>query len=156
MKGLLSILLLVFSVTLFAQDRTVDLTPMGAHDTYVKYTGVAADTLTSNQDTLDIEFEYRGDYVYKVAALSEIDTIAGADTLTVELLGYDFEDDATAATLVAASTVNAAEDGEIEILVDDYEAAAAELSFRRYVLRYIRTGTGGGLEIKKAELKLYP
>lgn len=149
-------LLVVFSLTLFAQDKEIVLKPMGNYDTYISYTGKVADTLTVNQDTVDVRIEYRGNYVNKIAILSKFDIVDGADTLTVQLLGYDFEDDATAATVFSATTVNVGANNTVSILSDDYSGGAVELSFRHYILRYIRTGVGNGVKIKKAEFKVYP
>ena len=51
MKKLITFLIM-FTLTfaMFAQDRTIGLRKVPSKDTYISYTGVAADTLTANLD----------------------------------------------------------------------------------------------------------
>ena len=154
MKKLLFLISLIFALQGFAQDKTENHELKdGATYIYISVTG--EDTLTSNQDTIDYVIKYQTkEYINKVALHVGVDTIAGADTLTVELLGYDFLEDATANTIIAAATTNLASTAEI-ILTDDYSAAADEFSFRYYAIRIIRTGEGEGVNINEIEFKLY-
>jgi len=155
MKYLLSLFLGLFVLISTAQDRTVSLNAMGAYDTYDSYTAVAADTLTANQDTLDVKFYYQGNYANKIAFKIKLDTIAGADTLTTSVLGYDFADDTGADATIAAATTNLA--GETSVIIsDDYSGGADEFSWRYYVVRLIRTGTGSGIKLEEIEFKVYP
>jgi hypothetical protein len=157
MKKLVSILITVlFAVVAIAQDKTIEIpikSGVSNWGTYADYTTV--DTLTSNQDTIDFELEYRmHDRVEKVAYTFALDTIAGADTLSIQLLGYDFENDGTATTLIAADTVNLASASNY-VKSYDYATAAKELSYRFYVVRVIRIGTGDGVDLDSFEFKIY-
>ena len=157
MKKVISILIsILFAVVAIAQDKTIAIpikSGVSNWGTYVDYD--TADTLTSNQDTVDFKLEYRmHDRVEKVAYTFALDTIAGADTLTVQLLGYDFANDGTAATVIAAETVNLASATHY-VKSYDYATAAKELSYRFYRVRLIRTGTGDGVDINSFEFKLY-
>lgn len=160
MKKLLSFLIVIlFAVVAIAQERTVDIpikTGLNKWGTYITYDGVAADTLkATNQDTIDYRFQYQGaEFVKKIAFKVGLDTIAGADTLTISLLGYDFLDDGTADATIAAATTNLASGTDV-IISDDYSGGADEFSFRYYVVRLIRTGTGDGIKVDDLEFKLY-
>lgn len=158
MKKLLSILLLLIcGIVLMAQDKTVDINIKSGFNwgTYVSYNATAADTLTANQDTIDFRFQYQGaDYINKIAFKVGLDTIAGADTLSISLLGYDFLDDTTPDATIAAATTNLASATDV-IKSDDYSAGADEYSFRYYTVRLIRTGVGEGIKVEDLEFKLY-
>jgi len=139
-----------------AQERTVTLSALKSNVYYTEYNGKAADTITAtNQDTIDYLIKYANpEYVLKVALKVGVDTIAGADTLTVQLLGYDFLDDTSANTIIAASTTNLASTADI-VLADDYMSGADEFSFRYYRIRLIRIGSGSGIKVRDVEFKTY-
>lgn len=156
MKRLIIILLIAFGFSSFAQDRTVTLNPLRINETYQKYTAVSADTINSNQDTLDFKFTYRGDYLNKIAFAAKLDTVAGRDTITMEVLGYDFAIDATADATIAAATVDVQADDTPSILVTDNAGGTDEVSFRYYTVRFIRTGsTNEGIKLEQLEFKGY-
>jgi hypothetical protein len=125
MKNLIIILMLAFSFSLFAQERTIEKTARnGFRDgTYYKYTGVAADTLIStNQDTIDFVIEYQGPgYVKKIALHTQLDTIDGADTtVSISVYGKEFEDDGTYVEIIAASTSSAVASTLHSVLTSDW------------------------------------
>jgi hypothetical protein len=154
-KILLIIAFLGLIFSSYAQEKTISKTlPDGS--TYLDYIGVSSDTLmTTNQDTIDFKVKYQSaEYVKKIAVHIEIDTIAGLDTVSVQVLGYDFYADGTSNEIIAASTTNVTSTSDI-IISDDYMSAADEFSFRFYVIRIIKIGVGGGLIIKEIELKIY-
>lgn len=154
MKNILLILLTLFAFQGFAQDKTENIS-LKLNSTYVNVKLTAEDTLTSNLDTADYKIKYWSDgYIKKVSLHIGADTIAGADTISVQLLGYDFEDDAAANTIIAADTTNVASSSDI-ILSDDYFDAADEFSFRYYTIRIIRIGEGEGLLLNQIEFKVY-
>ena len=157
MKKLISILIIVTcAFAAIAQDKVVDIPVKTGFTwgTYVEYAGTAADTITSNQDSIDYVFEVKTpNYIKKVALFAQLDTIAGDDTITVQLLGSDFED-ATIAEVIAAATVNL-DGATTKLIFDDYSAGADELSFRYYTYRVLRTGTGDGVELNNLEFKIY-
>lgn len=176
--------LLVFAVAVFAQERTVTLTPIKKGETYKKYSGVAADTLVAtNQDTIDVVFEYNGPgYVKKVALKSRFDLISVADTtVAISLFGKEFSDDDTYVEVIASTlTADINADNTVKVLTSDYtESIAAstdvfnadstitvaaqtitppDKSYRYYRARYIITaasGAGSGVKLDEIELKLY-
>lgn len=158
MKKFLALFVTVlFAFVAFAQDKTIDINIKSGFNwgTYVVYNASAADTLTANQDTLDFRFHYQKDvYVKKIAVLAQLDTIAGADTLSIQVLGYDFLDDGTPDVTIAAATTNLASLANV-VLSDDYATAADEFSYRYFTVRMIRLGIGKGIKVKELELKVY-
>lgn len=114
MKKLLFILGMFISLLAFSQERTISNKVLNSGETYLKYTGVAADTLkATNQDTIDLIItNYNAGYVEKIAVKSRFDIIVGADTtVAVSVFGKEFDDDATwveviASTLTSAVTAN--------------------------------------------------
>jgi len=76
--------------------------------TYAKYTGVAIDSLTTVQDTIDIVFNMRvanGALVKRVTVGTVLDLRAGTDTLcAVSVWGEDFDSDTHTGNAVIAST----------------------------------------------------
>lgn len=163
----------------YSQERTISKT-MTNGVYYYKYTGVAADTLTStNQDTIDFVLQYQSpQYVKKIAVKTKFDTIAGADTtVAISVFGKEFSDDATYVEVIP-STLSAAvsADGIVKVLTSDpYTVEAAytfgadsvtaahnhtpfDKSYRYYRVRYIIQGndaTGTGIEIDEIEFKIY-
>lgn len=170
MKNILFILFFgCLSITAFAQDKTISKT-MPSGDTYYYFNGADADTLTGNQDTLDIVITYRGDgYVKKIATKTRWDLLGTADTTYTEsIFGKEFADDETYVQIVAATLQSAvATDNTVSILTSDYTetiAAATDIisqitaantdtvtvaartitpldkSYRNYRIRYIYNG----------------
>lgn len=147
----LSVVLVALSIS--AQDKVTSKDLKAGQD-YWNFNLSASDTLTANMDTVDFKIKYVGNYVKKVALHIQADTIAGADTISVQLLGYDFADDASANVIIAADTTNVASSSNI-ILTDDYFSAADEFSFRYYVIRIIKIGLGDGVRFRTVEFKAY-
>ena len=165
-----------------AQDRTVSRS-MKENYTYYKYDGVAADTLTENQDTIDFVLQYRSDwYVKKLAVKTKFDLVSGVDTtVTTSVFGKEFYDDTTYVQVIAAvasDDINA--NNTVQILTSDYtESVGAsedtfnadstitvaaktvtplDKSYRYYRVRYIYTGSsaaGSGVKIDDIEFKFY-
>ena len=156
-KFILLLISMIAFVSLQAQERTLSKT-ISSGGTYM-YFDEFSSTLdvvkATTNDTLDFKIKYEGaGYVSKVSAHIQLDTIDNKDTVSVQLLGYDYLDDTSANVIISPSTsiINST----LEIgLVDDYMSGADELSFRYYVIRIIRTGKGNGCRLKETELKLY-
>lgn len=101
-------------MSLNAQERTISkigsTNALSESKTLYTYTAVSADTLTAtNQDTIDLVLEYRGNKkIKKIAVKSRFDIIAGADTtVAITVSGKDFAD-ATTYTDVITSTLSGA------------------------------------------------
>lgn len=158
MKNLILLFaLLIGFISVNAQERTIarDFTNDG---TYI-YSNVFSSTLDivkrTTNDTLDVKIKNTNpNYVSKIALHLQVDTIDGTDTVSVQLLGYDFSDDPTGNVIIAADTTRVVSSSEI-ILFDDYQAAADEFSFRYYVVRVRHLGLGLGCRLKEVEFKLY-
>ena len=113
MKKFITFLLIsLFAVSVFAQERTVSKDLPKGH-TYYKYNGTSADTLIyTNQDTIDLIFQVElSDRVTKVAVKSRFDVIAGADTtVAITVSGKNFTDgsytDIINSTLSSAVSAN--------------------------------------------------
>jgi hypothetical protein len=90
----IAIAMIAFTITSFAQDREVSKS-LGNGISYYKYTGVAADTLTSNQDTIDLTFSVAlNGNISRIAVKTRFDLRAGADTtVSIGVYGKDFTDD---------------------------------------------------------------
>ncbi len=153
MKKLLSILFsLLFAVVLVAQDRTVNLGTLKADFTRSNsitwgYTGVEADSLTSNQDTIRYyvnlnKFDPVGYYIN-----AKLDTIAGAVTLvSVETYGRMFDGQAWTEIDSVASEVTAETDITIESFTDSTSMFQNTLDahYKQLMLEFQLTTAGGG------------
>lgn len=147
----------LFSIVSIAQERTVTLSALKGGVYYTDYSGVAADICKkTTNDTTDYIIKYANpEYIKKVALTLKADTIAGADTLSVQLLGLDFLTDGTADVIIGAATTNLASTAQI-VLTDDYFSAADEFSFRYYKIRVIHLGVAtGGIRLSNFEFKVY-
>ena len=112
MKKFIFILLaVVISFSITAQVRT--LSTKYPKSTYITYTGVTADTISTNQDTLRIPFFYAADVPMSYVINSTLAPRAGADTtVVINVYGKVFEDDswtkiqtATTSAITASSVV---------------------------------------------------
>lgn len=153
MKKLLSILFcLFFAVVLIAQDRTVDLGTLKADFTRSNsitwdYTGVEADSLTSNQDTIRYyvnlnKFDPVGYYIN-----AKLDTIAGAVTLiTVETYGRMTDNDSWAGIDSTTSAVAAATNVVIESFTDSTSMFQNTLDahYKQLMVEFQLTTVGSG------------
>lgn len=162
MKKLLSILFcLFFAVVLMAQDRTKDLGTLKADFTRSNsitwdYTGVEADSLTSDQDTIQYivnlnKFDPVGYYIS-----ANVDTIAGAVTLvSVETYGRMFDGQAWTQIDSTASAVAS----ETEIVIESFSDATTasgdnlEAHYKQLMLEFQLTtvGTGEGVNVEKVD-----
>lgn len=125
MKKLINILFLVIlSVSIFAQERTVSKDFRRTGDTYYKYTGTAADTLiATNQDTIDYVFKVMQHYfVKKIDVKIRYDVVAGADTtVSAQLDGKEFSDQTTYTSIISAANSSAvAANNTVHIISSDY------------------------------------
>ena len=73
--------LITFSV--FSQSTTKTLPPLGRDSYYLKYTGSAWDTLTSNRDTLRYVIEVNKEYPVLFYFNSVLNKISGIDTTVI-------------------------------------------------------------------------
>jgi len=95
MKKLITFLIM-FTLTfaMFAQDRTIGLRKVPSKDTYISYTGVAADTLTANLDSIRIPYFINKSYPMSWVINTTFDTIDGVDTtVVINVYGKVFSDD---------------------------------------------------------------
>jgi len=95
MKKLITFLIM-FTLTfaMFAQDRTIRLRKVPSKDTYISYTGVAADTLTANLDSIRIPYFINKSYPMSWVINTTFDTIDGVDTtVVINVYGKVFSDD---------------------------------------------------------------
>ena len=86
----------MFTLTfaMFAQDRTIRLRKVPSKDTYISYTGVAADTLTANLDSIRIPYFINKSYPMSWVINTTFDTIDGVDTtVVINVYGKVFSDD---------------------------------------------------------------
>jgi len=95
MKKLITFLIM-FTLTfaMFAQVRTIRLRKVPSKDTYISYTGVAADTLTANLDSIRIPYFINKSYPMSWVINTTFDTIDGVDTtVVINVYGKVFSDD---------------------------------------------------------------
>lgn len=162
MKKLLSILFcLFFTVVLIAQDRTVDLGALRADPTAKNsltwdYSGVAADTLTSNQDTIQFIKNVNKSFPYGYYFSADVDTIAGAVTLvSVETYGRMFEGQAWTQIDSVASSVP----GDTTITIESFTDSTSmftntlDAHWKQIMLEFKLTtvGSGKGINIDKID-----
>ena len=140
-----------------AQERTVNSskTTLENGTTYIKYQGVAADTLKeTNQDTIDYVFNnYNHFEVSKISVLIEADSIAGNDSVYYSLTGYEFPD-SPSGTYLASGGILINQKGELKPIVIESDS----ISFRKYVLRLIQDDNNdydGGAEVQNIFWKLF-
>ena len=177
---LLCIAFLALIVNVNAQDRETEK-PLQSGHAYYSFNINAADTLTSNQDTVDFVLINRNiGLVKRVAILSQFDTIAGADTsVSITVAAKEFEGDTYAefiSTVLdtvaeASSILMKSEISTIAFLAPYTNVAAGTVdtlhyqpiikfnnSYRYYRVRYIYSGedyTGEGIKIDALEFKFY-
>ena len=152
MKKLLLVFVILFSVVgLQAQDKTINRTKQTVYVSYDKndyfdvYTGVTADSITSNQDSLYISYDVKRPYAINYVLKVEVDTTAGADTATMALFGRNFSTDSW--TQIATATYTGTADTAIV-----YSSAGTEVLYNFFQYRIIKTGTGGNLSLKRASI----
>ncbi len=158
MKKLLSILISLFFVfALIAQDRTVDLGALRADPTAKNsltwdYSGVAADTLTANQDTIQFVKNVNKSFPYGYYFRATVDTIAGAVTLiSVETYGRMF--DSQSWTQIDSTATAVA--GKTNIVIESFTDSTSmfrnslDAHWKQIMLEFQLTtvGTGKGVKI---------
>lgn len=136
MKKYIAILFLMLMVFVsYSTDRTLPSSGtklLQADDTKSNsitwsYTGVAADTITSNQDSIvynvTLNKSWPANYYIKVG----LDTIAGADTVKININGRMFDDESwSLIETTTSSAIPSATDVTIESITDaDYYLTAA-------------------------------
>jgi hypothetical protein len=135
------------------------------------YYASVSDTLKpTNQDTMDLIFQYRGnDYVKKISLRSRFDKITGADTtVKVSVDGKEFLDDAGSWTAIVTSSTSSAvtTNDVIQVLNSDWSetttgavlAPTVDKTYQWYRVRYIIAGNdivGTGVKLDEVQLVLY-
>lgn len=174
-------LIFLFSILLVAevasaQVRTLTTKTVTSDDSYVSYTGVTADTISTNQDTLRIPFFIPKNYPMSYVINSTLAPRAGADTtVVINVYGKVFLDDswtkiqtATTSAITASSVVKTtyvepvlatATDtvGTLGVTVgtitNPFTSATA---YRYFMIEYIIKGNdsvGTGVKLTKLEWK---
>lgn len=150
----LTLLLILFSfafINLNAQDRTISRTDRTTYVPFTKnvyvdvYTGVTADSITSNQDSLYLNYTVTRPYAINYILKVEVDTAAGADTATLALFGKVMSSDSW--TQIATATYTGTADTAIT-----YNSAGTEVNYNYLQYRIVRTGTGGNLSLRKSTI----
>lgn len=177
-KFILLVFAVLLSFALTAQDRTLATRTFTSVGSMLTYTGVAADTLTANQDSIDFVFIPNKAYPCQVYILTELDTIDGADTtVTAYLYGRMFSTQnwalvtSTASTNVAAATENVLYNtaqnsgtmswdtvGNVNTFTGTYTSSAITNFYREYRVVYVIKGddhVGKGVAIKSYAIKLW-
>jgi len=110
-KFVLFLIAVLCMITLQAQDRSIAAKTFTTTQTYLLYTGVTADTLTSFQDSIGMIFYINKEYPVQLYILSELAPRAGADTtVTCYLQGRMFNtQDWTTITNTSGTVAAAAE-----------------------------------------------
>lgn len=127
MKKILFLLVSLISLSLFAQERTVNLGAMSTDPTsdkyvYKYYNGTSLDILKpTTQDTIWITFQPNKPRAFNYYIKSAFDTIAGADT-TVRIRVYGKMLSTESYTLIKSDSVSvsAAVSKTIENITSDY------------------------------------
>lgn len=175
-KFILILMLAAISFSTFAQVRT--LTTRLPKTTYSTYTGVTADTISTNQDTLRIPFFYPADVPMSYVINSTLAPRAGADTtVVINVYGKVFEDDAWTKIQTATTSAISASTVVKTTFVEPILATATDTvgtlgvtagtitnpftsahAYRYWMVEYIIKGNdsvGTGVKLTKLEWKWY-
>jgi hypothetical protein len=179
MKKLIFLLAIMFTfVAVQAQVRTLSTKNVTSANTYASYTGVTADTISTNQDTLRIPFFVAKDYPMSYTINSTLAPRAGADTtVVINVYGKVFEDDAwtkiqtatTSAITASAITKTTFVEPVLATAQDTVSGAyniagtitnpfTSATAYRYYMIEYIISGddsVGTGVKLTKLEWKWY-
>lgn len=179
MKKLIFLLsFLLIAVASFSQSRTLTTRTITSDDTYVKYTGVTADTITTAQDTLRIPFFCARNYPMSYVINTTFAPRAGADTLVkINVYGKVFEDDSwtliqTANTAAITASVIVKTTFVEPILATAWDSVGTlgtfvgtitnpfttAKAYRYWMVEYIIFGNdsvGTGVKVTKCEWKWY-
>lgn len=170
MKKLITILGLVFfAVVAMAQDRTVS-TSLANGYTRWDYVGTSADTVGEvDHNIIDFRMTYKSpEAIEKIDVFFQADTVAGNDSIYVQLLGMK-ELTGAATTLIASTGVLLNASNEIteltlyQTISSDTVGSAIiatplDLSFQHYILRVTQDGNDdydGGAKFDYVRMKLY-
>ena len=168
--------ILLFAVVASAQVRTLTTKNVFSDDSYVSYTGVIADTISTNQDTLRIPFFIPKNYPMSYTINSTLAPRAGADTtVVINVYGKVFLDDAwtkiQTATTAAVSTSAVIKTtfvepvlatstdtvgGEFKVIGTITNPHTSATTYRYYMIEYIISGNdsvGTGVKLTKLEWK---
>lgn len=139
MKKLIAITILAFvalagfsTVRTIKSDKLLKADVTSPHSVTWSYTGVAADTLTANQDTLIYNITLNKAEPFNYYIKIGLDTIAGADTtVVVNINGRMFDDeDWTLIETTTSSEIASAADVTIESVTDaDFYFPAYDVPF---------------------------
>jgi hypothetical protein len=173
MKRIALILItVIFAVVAIAQDRVLTFKPLHpdptkANSIGVSYTGVAKDTLTAKQDTLQFRFStnkhFPTEYYFNIA----VDTLAGGavDAVTRKVYGRMFGSQAWTQITTAAAAVSA----PTNIVLTSMSTANYAVTFKKdstytivptltpfyseYMVELILTtaGTGKGIKVNSVD-----
>jgi hypothetical protein len=177
-KYLVFIMLLIAAFAMQAQDRSLTDRSFSTTQTYYEYVGVAADTLTAGQDSIDFEFTVNKEYPVQLYIASALKRRAGADTtVTVYLYGRVFNTEAyslissTASTLTTdqmniVTTVSepsytmAWDTTGVDIYTNEGTVTAAAIAnyYRQFKLVYVIAGNdavGTGVKITGIKVKVW-
>jgi multidrug transporter EmrE-like cation transporter len=150
-KLILFLAILVVSFAAQAQALTKSLIKIPAGATYYKYTGIAADTLTTNQDSIIFFFQSELDFTTKVNVGLVFTKRSGNDTIvTVRLAAKYFNDEAYTATLASGSSGNVESTTGTQKTVS--YATATGYRYYRVSLQLIGMKSTG-VKLKSLELK---
>jgi hypothetical protein len=149
-KLVLFITMLALAFVVSAQSLTRTLPVMAANATYQSYTGTAADTLATAQDSLIFIFQLNQNMTTKWNIGVKFSKIVASDTLvTIRIAGKYFADEAWSASLAIGTTANITT-----------AAIQKTLSYGTAVgYRYVRVSLqmigikGRGAKLEKIELK---
>lgn len=157
----------VIAIGLQAQERTVNSskTTLKTGKTYLKYVGVAADTLVeTNQDSILYVFNnYNHEAIEKIAFVASFDSIAGNDSLYYTLTGYnDLLGTGTTITsggILVNQLAEIVDIGQYYSTVSDTASGTPmDLSFRHYGLLIIQDDNNdydGGASLNWISQKLH-
>jgi len=173
MKKLIGFLIVILlAIVATAQDRVVKLDPLNADVTKSRSVtmfkaGVAADTLTANQDTIRYSILLNKSYPVEYYCKMSVDTLDGAvTTVTRNVYGRMFDSQAWVKLSTAAAAVNAAADIVLESMTtanysetfgaDSVTTITPTLTpyYRELMFELILTtaGSGTGINVKTLDL----
>ena len=140
-----SLILAVIAVQAQSTARTVTKT-LNSSRTYYEYTGVAADTVGTGQDTLSFEFLINKNYPVSVAARVEVTRTGSTDDYEIRLQGKVFENDSW--TSLVDST---AQTGSLSLYEPDANMAKTQAASVDNFYRYFRVLIGSDGSVAAAD-----
>ena len=152
MKKFITIMLLMaFAIVASAQSVTRTLPTIQKGSTYLEYTAVAGDTLSTYQDSIIFVVRYENDWTTKWQVGATFQKRSGNDTLvTIRLSGKYFADESYPSSLAIGTTAN--------VTTTSIQKTVAYATANGY--RYMRISLqllgmkSTGVKLKKLEIKL--